>query len=154
MICRASRKSSMGVRLMTERSRLTQGSIVFVHGLRGHPRYTWMSSHKTGNEPSNWRQNLKPAFKSSARSSESDCTKDGTSARQGQLFWPHEYLVKDIPQARVWTYGYNADVVGDAFKGSNLKSVSQHGQDLALKLERDVDNEVDLSRFEEAEPLS
>ena len=71
--------------------------------------------------------------------------------RQEQLFWPYEYLAKDIPQARVWTYGYNADVVGGLFQASNKNSVSQHGRDLAVRLERDVDNEVDLVRFEEAE---
>jgi hypothetical protein len=58
------------------------------------------------------------------------------------IFWPEEYLVPDIPQARIWTYGYNADVIGGLFQANNKNSVSQHGQDLAVKLDRDIDNEV------------
>lgn len=117
-----------------------------------------MSSHKADNEAavgsSGLRQNLRSIFKSSARPSESNSTDNGTNATQGQLYWPHEYLATDIPQARVWTYGYNADVIGGLFQASNKNSVSQHGRDLAVRLERDIDNEVDHTLFEEVETLS
>ncbi|KAK3326590.1 hypothetical protein B0H66DRAFT_165615 [Apodospora peruviana] len=36
-----------------------------------------------------------------------------------KVFWPRDYLVPDIPEARVWTYGYNADVIGGMFQASN-----------------------------------
>jgi hypothetical protein len=42
----------------------------------------------------------------------------------------------------VWTYGYNADVIGGLFQSNNKNSVSQHGRDLAVRLEREIDNEV------------
>lgn len=58
------------------------------------------------------------------------------------IFWPEEYLVSDLPQARIWTYGYNADVIGGLFQANNKNSVSQHGRDLAAWLERDIDNEA------------
>jgi hypothetical protein len=58
------------------------------------------------------------------------------------LFWPDEYLAEDIPEARVWTYGYNADVIGGMFEASNKNSVSQHGRDFAVKIEREIENEV------------
>jgi hypothetical protein len=58
------------------------------------------------------------------------------------VFWPEEYLVPDLPRARIWTYGYNADVVGGLFQANNKNSVSQHGRDLAVKLDREIDNEV------------
>jgi hypothetical protein len=41
----------------------------------------------------------------------------------------------------VWTYGYNADVIG-IFQTNNKNSVSQHGRDLAIRLDREVENEV------------
>ncbi|MCJ1279782.1 hypothetical protein MMC21_007606 [Puttea exsequens] len=123
-------------------------NIVLVHGLRGHPLETWTSSHKADNEravgASGRRQYLRSIFKSSAPPPESNSTQDGTSTRQRQLFWPHDYLAKDIPQARVWTYGYNADVIGGLFQANNKNNVSGHGRDLKVRLERDIDNEDPL----------
>jgi hypothetical protein len=43
----------------------------------------------------------------------------------------------------VWTYGYNADVIG-VFQANNKNSVSQHGRDLAVKLEREIENGVSI----------
>ena len=54
------------------------------------------------------------------------------------VFWPRDYLAQDLPQARVWTYGYNADVVQGVFQANNKNSVSQHGRDLAVKFEREI----------------
>ncbi len=42
----------------------------------------------------------------------------------------------------MWTYGYNADAIGGPFQANNKNSVSQHGRNLAVKIEREVDNEV------------
>jgi hypothetical protein len=50
--------------------------------------------------------------------------------------------VPEIPQARVWTYGYNADVIGGLFQANNKNSISQHGQDLEVRLEREIENDV------------
>lgn len=41
----------------------------------------------------------------------------------------------------MWTYGYDANVIEGLFQASYQNSVSQHGRDLAARLERDVDNE-------------
>lgn len=43
----------------------------------------------------------------------------------------------------MWTYGYNADVFG-VFQANNKNSVSQHGRDLAAKLEREIENGVNI----------
>jgi hypothetical protein len=66
------------------------------------------------------------------------------SSTSPKLFWPDEYLTQDIPEARVWTYGYNADVIGGLFQANNQNSVSQHGRDLAVRVERDIENKVIL----------
>ncbi len=58
------------------------------------------------------------------------------------IFWPEEYLAPDLPQTRIWTYGYNADVMGGLFQANNKNSVSQHSRDFAVRLEREIDNEV------------
>ena len=57
-------------------------------------------------------------------------------------FWPEHYLVADIPEARVWTYGYEVDVLHVNTKANNQNTVFQHSQDLAVKLERDITNDV------------
>jgi hypothetical protein len=115
------------------------GSIVFVHGLRGHPQTTWEDkgdqefehATKTGKQ-----QPLKalfgPKILSSAATVNSAENEGGHSSRK--VFWPRDYMTVDIPKARVWTYGYNADVIG-MFKANNQNSVSQHGQDFAVKID-------------------
>ncbi|KAK3905061.1 hypothetical protein C8A05DRAFT_41968 [Staphylotrichum tortipilum] len=61
--------------------------------------------------------------------------------RPNKLFWPDEYLTQDIPEARVWTYGYDADAIGGLFKANNKNSVSQHGRDFEARFEREIRNE-------------
>lgn len=48
-----------------------------------------------------------------------------------------------MPDARVWTYGYNADVM-KVSQASNKNSVHQHGQDLAVQIGREIEDEVGL----------
>lgn len=88
---------------------LTCFSIIFVHGLRGHPRSTWEDTKHKGFGP--------------------------------KVFWPEQFLAPDLPRARIWTYGYNANVIG-FFAAINKNSILQHGEDLAVRLEHDIDNKV------------
>ncbi len=73
-----------------------------------------------------------------------------SSPPSSTVFWPEEYLALDIPQAQVWTYGYNADVIGGLFQANNKNSISQHGRDLSVRLEREIDNGVYASLFAES----
>lgn len=57
------------------------------------------------------------------------------------VFWPCDFLDHDLPTSRIWTYGYNADVIG-MFESNNKNSVTQHGRDFSVQLERDIQNEV------------
>ena len=125
---------------------LTLDSIIFVHGLRGHPVKTWESRSSVDSESaaasSGFRHNVRSLFKSKAPVSESDNETRNDAGLARNNFWPKDYLAEDIPGARVWTYGYNAEVVGGSFQANNKNSVSQHGRDLRVKLERDLENEV------------
>ncbi|KFY63111.1 hypothetical protein V496_04185 [Pseudogymnoascus sp. VKM F-4515 (FW-2607)] len=122
-------------------------NIIFVHGLRGHPRRTWSGLRPistTGrNEDIDTRTDnpKKKTFFGLKRSKKETDNKGQASTSPSDIFWPEEYLVPDLPQARVWTYGYDADVIGGLFQANNKNSVSQHGRDFAVKLERDIDNE-------------
>ncbi|KAI9715644.1 MAG: hypothetical protein M1812_005796 [Candelaria pacifica] len=116
--------------------------IILVHGLRGHPFETWASDRQADEkQASSRRMNIKSLFKFTKHPGESSSTQKRTSSRQQRVFWPYDYLIKDISQARVWTYGYNADVIGGLFQANNKNSVSGHGRDLAVRLERHIDNE-------------
>lgn len=65
-----------------------------------------------------------------------------TSSTAEKLFWPAEFLAEDIPEAKIWTYGYNADVLAGMFQMNSKNSISQHGADFSARIEREIDNEV------------
>ena len=117
-----------------------------MHGLRGHPSGTWEDSQEAGNKgsASSKRKTFKSFFNAKLTISTTAGKKSEESSAPRKLFWPRDYLTQDIPQARVWTYGYNADVIGGLFQANNKNSVSQHGRDLAVRVEREIENEVSL----------
>ena len=120
-------------------------SIVFVHGLRGHPYDTWTATAtSTGNTSykNDDRRTSRPP--SRVRSLFRSSTPTPTSTQQERVFWPRDYLAEDIPHARVWTYGYDADVIAGLFRASGKDSVSQHGRNLAIRLERELEDENPL----------
>ena len=130
-------------------------SIIFVHGLRGHPRGAWETAPATGSKPSGahgideTKRHKSPKFLFNSvfkpQASASPPTGTGqsqASSYSSKIFWPEQYLAPDIPQARIWTYGYNADVIGGLFQANSGNSISQHGRDLGVRLERDIGNEV------------
>ncbi|OAL42678.1 hypothetical protein IQ07DRAFT_686211 [Pyrenochaeta sp. DS3sAY3a] len=121
-------------------------NIVFVHGLRGHPRRTWetaavpstdadasTSASNGGSNTTKKSKGLRSLFRRTDRSSATATAQaQGPSSSPASIapplpstvFWPEEYLAPDIPQACV---------------------VSQHGRDLSVRLERDLDNEKPLA---------
>lgn len=60
------------------------------------------------------------------------------STSPSTIFWPNEFLANDLTEARIWTYGYNADVIGGLFQPGNGNSISHHGRDLSVQIEREV----------------
>ncbi|KAK4948028.1 hypothetical protein LTR10_013082 [Elasticomyces elasticus] len=56
-----------------------------------------------------------------------------TQPETGKIFWPHHFLVKDLPNARILTWGYDADVA-KAFDFASQSSISQHASQLLSDL--------------------
>lgn len=120
-------------------------NVVFIHGLRGHPRATWEAKPAPSSEPSNnvtKEKGVRSWFQRQNKSISTTTEESGNTPSQSpNIFWPEQYLASDIPQTRVWTYGYNADVIGGLFQANNKNSVSQHGRDLAVRLERELEDD-------------
>ncbi len=156
-------------------------SIVFVHGLWGHPRKTWETEAlptSASSRPQTVRSSSDPSIgggktsivgqlmrtvskSPSIHSVATFSTTSGSRALRGsvdssfqeidgssrsksnKIYWPRDLLPADLPDARILTYGYDADVIG-TLKGEagRANSFTAHGQDLLVKLEREIMGEV------------
>lgn len=79
-----------------------------------HPQHTWEDTRDIGRDDigattRSKRKTLKAFFTPESRASNSDNEASGEHSTRHRVFWPEDYLTEDIPEARVWTYGYNAD---------------------------------------------
>jgi hypothetical protein len=157
-------------------------SIIFVHGLWGHPKHTWETTEAVlpfvrsddNDQPleSTDRRNSfakimrsvsfqklqyrrTPTSTSIATTSSEDASSsveqsywetpdsDEMTARPKKVFWPRDLLPLDIPEARILTYGYDADVIGSIQNDSTrMNNLTTHAQDLLAKLDREMKNEV------------
>lgn len=73
------------------------------------------------------------------RSGSAKATDDMTTQK---LCWPADLLPNSVHTAKIWTYGYNAEVVSGLFQANNKNSVLQHGNDFMVKLTRELQDEV------------
>jgi len=134
-------------------------SVVLVHGLRGHPRRSWESPRSSRVEElprvdKNDRQHLRNFLRSKLSPNRTSNERQGNrplpnfegpqfpEAKDATVFWPEDLLAPSLPNARILIYGYNADAFGGLFQANNKNSISQHGNDLMVKLERAVHNGV------------
>lgn len=119
-------------------------SIVFVHGLFGHPYKTWSARKNRSKSP-------QPAPQTETRLSSpqlinpSEKVEDPTLHRDrssedgdkpsiyGYKPWPKTLLPERVPNTRIFTWGYDADVNG-LFSYASQNSISQHANNLLSDL--------------------
>ncbi|KAF2195155.1 TPR-like protein [Zopfia rhizophila CBS 207.26] len=65
--------------------------------------------------------------------------------QKNKVFWPRDLLPKDFPEARILTFGYDADLVTFSSTGARAKlNFTQHAHDLLVTLNRELDDEVPI----------
>ena len=108
-------------------------SIVFVHGLQGHPEKTWTYFSTAA------ATSRKRPFLSSLKSFQD-------RPHQRPVFWPHDLLSThpSVSQARLLTWGYDTQVL-HFFGASNQQNISRHGNDLMIALQQERKSDVRLS---------
>ena len=114
-------------------------SIVFIHGLQGHPRETWTHRTSAGSES---ETSTKTGKRSRLRTildvrSKAQATVAAEQAHERCVFWPFDLLRGDCPNARIITWGYNS-VITKFFDGAvNQDSIFAHAKDLLFDLSRE-----------------
>ncbi|KAI0537644.1 hypothetical protein GGR58DRAFT_331670 [Xylaria digitata] len=68
----------------------------------------------------------------------------GVAGGSETVYWPADLLPSAVPRARIWTYGYNADVSSGFFRPNNQNSILEHGNDLMVKVERALRDELPI----------
>ncbi|KAL8785638.1 MAG: hypothetical protein Q9195_008558 [Heterodermia aff. obscurata] len=122
-------------------------SIVFVHGLFGHPHdtWTWEPPHDT------WTEELLHRAKSLLRLERhnvpsnslktvggdddhgiSSTDAGNTTVGNSSVFWPQDLLRVAIPDVRIYTWGYDADIKG--LSTSSQNTIHQHARNLLSDL--------------------
>jgi hypothetical protein len=153
-LTRLSRESSQDfileyvpIRLTTPSILITfESSIVFVHGLGGHPFRTWACNSPHSQQPKKQDvgqpdsslklKSVKKQFGAlfgNRRSTSQDESKDGSGDGPKTMYWPGDFLAKDFPAANVMTWGYNSDLTRGYLAGSQ-GTIFSHARNLLYSL--------------------
>ncbi|KAK4207908.1 hypothetical protein QBC37DRAFT_264704, partial [Rhypophila decipiens] len=122
-------------------------SVIFIHGLRGHPQSTWeyrvhppsvLTASGDAQRPKKTKISSKVRRLLGRSKARPEQTCDG---KEATICWPADLLPNMLPSCRIWTYGYNADVA-TFFGTSNTNNLLKHANDLKVKLERALKDDV------------
>ena len=123
---------------------VSSASIVFVHGLNGHPKRTW-TYDSTSQAASSGDSVFDEATQVHCDSRRASSEERQASQHEPSLevFWPRDLLPKSFPQARVLTWGYNVSLP-EMLSSKSKGSVFHHAEVLLA----DLVKERSLSRNE------
>jgi hypothetical protein len=112
---------------------------VFVHGLFGGPEKTWSAPVETNDESSQSVVAVPELEDTGARKTKLGKTDGHSSTRESRAstkhkptFWPRDILPQFIPNIRIYTWGYDADI--DGFASASQNNVRQHATNLVADL--------------------
>lgn len=102
-------------------------SIVFIHGLQGHPEKTWAKQIDSRDS-----ERLSTLNSLLGRRKKRDRSVSEKGAQS--VFWPRDLLPLKYPKARILTYGYDSHI-SHFFKGpANQNGITEHGRDMLQAL--------------------
>jgi hypothetical protein len=111
-------------------------SVFFVHGFTGHPRRTWTYVGEVSQED---EATLMPSSDSRERPSKLRSLLGPESSRKAPahkaIFWPQDLLPTTLPNARVFTYGYDTYIRHRFGAPGNNSTIYDLGQNLLLSIE-------------------
>ena len=117
-------------------------SILFVHGLQGHPRNTWtwesdrplpIISTPVDCKP----KNKEHKFSLNRFKKKDHSPKAPVHEKRSAVFWPYHLLPTECPESRILTWGYDS-YVSTFFHGStNKNDMFSHSRDLLNDLNRE-----------------
>ena len=120
-------------------------SIVFVHGLQGHPQKTWLYEGKASRprsvspSPSTTgkkKSKLRGIFRKK-REAALTVSSDGDSAHDHNVYWPQDLLPIDCPNARIMTRGYDSVVTKGYKLATSQNALYDHAKNLLNALTRE-----------------
>ena len=116
---------------------LFTSSIIFIHGLQGHPQETWSHRTSAGSEAKAPTTTGKRSFLQMLSDRGPDAQPTATEQTHERcVFWPFDLLRGDCPNARIITWGYDS-VITRFFDGAaNQGSIFAHARDLLFALSR------------------
>lgn len=102
-------------------------SIVFVHGLQGHPRNTWTCERHL-EQPRGFKELLARVRKSGRKN----------ASTPKEVFWPLHFLPEDCANTRILTWGYDSKVSQFFSGAANHSNITAYARNLlaALKIIR------------------
>jgi hypothetical protein len=141
-------------------------SIVFVHGLQGHPQRTWSckrveheparpssvldvqsrtqkSDRSSSPEPPQLRKRLYGIFPYQRTLPNTRSVGDASLGQDGDIngadfvYWPRDLLPTDCPKARIMTWGYDTVVTKGIASPVNKSNIFTHAKDLLYALDRE-----------------
>ncbi|KAJ3536823.1 hypothetical protein NM208_g6099 [Fusarium decemcellulare] len=103
-----------------------RADIVFVHGLQGHPEKTWAFRSESEDIPLTWRERLL-------------LQRRKQRAAGPSVYWPYDLLCQheEFVSSRIMTWGHDTKVIREFFGGSDLQNISQHGNNLLVRLQQE-----------------
>ena len=111
-------------------------SILFVHGLQGHPRGTWTCKATFDSADNSSHRGIRHLFSRE----QSDKSNSNSKAEATEVFWPLDLLPHDCNDVRIMTWGYDSKV-SQFFKGpTNQSNVNTYARDLLHRLENKRQN--------------
>ena len=123
----------LGLTLLTTGGPLPALDVIFVHGLQGHPEYTWAHVGKADKGTINKRTRVSKLkfWKTKSEGSPSSAGGKPASMKNDKVtYWPTELLAPDLPTARVFTYGYDSSVTHFFSGPASQNTITDNGRAL------------------------